>query len=55
MPIHDYSCPECGEEFEIFVPLKRLDEEIDCPKCGDAQCLSVLKRKLSFARVIKVK
>lgn len=32
MPIYEYVCRECGEEFELLVINK--SEEIKCPKCG---------------------
>lgn len=31
MPIYEYLCRKCEEEFEILV--MRSDEEITCPKC----------------------
>ncbi len=32
MPIFEYKCNECGEEFEKLI--MRKDAEIECPKCG---------------------
>ena len=31
MPVYEYECKECGEEFEKLV---RGATEIECPKCG---------------------
>lgn len=33
MPLYDYQCPDCGEQFE---ELRSLAERAhaDCPKCG---------------------
>lgn len=31
MPIYEYNCEECGEQFELL--LRRADEEVRCPKC----------------------
>jgi len=39
MPIHEYKCTACGEEYERLVP----KESTDCPKCG----ASDPKRKVS--------
>jgi putative FmdB family regulatory protein len=32
MPIYEYVCDECQEQFEKIVLNKQ--QEIDCPKCG---------------------
>ena len=34
MPIYEYSCDECREEFEFLV---RGDERPNCPVCGGHQ------------------
>ena len=31
MPIYEYQCQECGEEFEKLI---RSPEKIECPECG---------------------
>ena len=41
MPIYEYSCDNCGDEFECLV--FRTDEAVECPKCGDKNP----KRKMS--------
>jgi len=33
MPIYEYRCIECGEEFEAFVRLSQARVEIKCPHC----------------------
>ena len=34
MPLYEFHCESCDEEFEDLVPsLKRIDE-VSCPKCG---------------------
>ena len=43
MPIYEYSCPGCGEEFENFRAISASDEDVSCPKCGKKNP----KRKLS--------
>ena len=37
MPIYEYQCQECGEEFEKFVRSMTRQEEAICPKCGSAE------------------
>ncbi len=33
MPIYEYNCRNCGDDFECIV--FRTDEPVECPKCGD--------------------
>ena len=33
MPLYEYRCADCGEEFEALVPAGRADAE-HCPDCG---------------------
>ena len=37
-PIYFYSfiCPNCGEEIDVDEETMESEEEIDCPKCGNA-------------------
>ena len=41
MPIFEYCCEKCGEEFERLVP--RSDTKVHCEKCGSGE----VKKKLS--------
>lgn len=34
MPIYEYLCLDCREEFESLRPMKDADEPIDCPLCN---------------------
>ncbi|MDR2142366.1 MAG: zinc ribbon domain-containing protein [Deltaproteobacteria bacterium] len=36
MPIYEYKCPQCGQEFETLVT--RSQELIACPGCGHERC-----------------
>ena len=40
MPIYEYSCEECGTEFELLV---RSDTKLECPTCQSTQ----LEKQLS--------
>ncbi len=44
MPIYEYICDSCGNEFELLV---RGSETPACPECANAE----LTRKLSLPRV----
>jgi putative FmdB family regulatory protein len=41
MPIYEYKCENCKNEFEVFTFLK--DEEPLCPSCGSKE----VKKKVS--------
>jgi putative FmdB family regulatory protein len=50
MPIYEYRCCQCGQEFERLRPMGRAGEPGLCPGCGSSEvnrCLSVFA---SFAR-----
>ena len=34
MPIYEYACDDCGEQFEKLVRMSTQDSEVDCPQCG---------------------
>jgi putative FmdB family regulatory protein len=34
MPIYEYQCQECGEEFEKLVRSISSVHEVECPRCG---------------------
>ncbi len=34
MPIYEYHCPKCNENFEVYRPISTKDEKVKCPKCG---------------------
>ena len=33
MPMYEYRCEACGEEFEAIVRITEKDD-VDCPECG---------------------
>lgn len=33
MPLYEYRCPSCGNQFEQLRRLSQADEPTDCPKC----------------------
>jgi putative FmdB family regulatory protein len=34
MPIYEYKCQKCNEQFEAYKPISASDETVKCPKCG---------------------
>jgi putative FmdB family regulatory protein len=44
MPLYEYTCGHCGEEFEELVSSSTPDTEVECPAC-EREGLAV--RKLS--------
>ncbi len=43
MPLYEYRCSQCGEEFEKMVRFSEADQEQVCPKCRSTDT----KKKLS--------
>ena len=41
MPIYEFRCDACGDEFEELV--RSSDEQVECPRCGSARA----SRKMS--------
>jgi putative FmdB family regulatory protein len=44
MPIYEYRCQECGEEFEKLVRSSADADKVECPRCHQAH----VKRLLSL-------
>jgi putative FmdB family regulatory protein len=34
MPIYEYYCADCGNDFEVMRSVSRSDEPANCEKCG---------------------
>jgi|Deesub1362A_J573_1020465.scaffolds.fasta_scaffold01430_6 putative FmdB family regulatory protein len=34
MPIYEFRCPQCGEEFEELVLRMGSESQVRCPECG---------------------
>ena len=34
MPMYEYRCSKCGEEFELLRTISERDDDSECPKCG---------------------
>ena len=46
MPIFEYRCKDCGEQFETLVYSSSSNQEIECPKCKSS---NTEKQMSSFA------
>jgi putative FmdB family regulatory protein len=44
MPIYEYSCPQCGEDFEKLVRSMSAADQVSCPICNSDK----VKRRLSL-------
>ncbi|MFZ5518525.1 MAG: FmdB family zinc ribbon protein [Candidatus Zhuqueibacterota bacterium] len=34
MPIYEYSCKNCGCQFDVFQSMGATNENLTCPSCG---------------------
>lgn len=34
MPMYEYMCVVCGNEYEKLLPMSKADDAQECPKCG---------------------
>ncbi|MBW2083599.1 MAG: zinc ribbon domain-containing protein [Deltaproteobacteria bacterium] len=48
MPIYEFKCKKCGNEFEYLCFNSRDEEEAECPKCGSKETAKLLS---SFSSV----
>ena len=37
MPVYDYVCKQCHQEFEKVLTLKEHDKPVTCPNCGSSE------------------
>ena len=42
MPLYEYRCQACGDEFEILRGLNDKDEDVKCPQCGAKEAEKLL-------------
>lgn len=48
MPMYEYRCEECGEEFEKLVHFSEADLIQDCPNCGASHTTKKISAAASF-------
>ena len=50
MPIYEYHCKACGQDFEAMRPRAQMDLALKCPNCNS----KTPKRKLSIIAPLRV-
>ena len=57
MPIYEYHCAKCGQDFELMCPFSQADEPAPCPSCGAAgeKLISVFASTLGFGIQVPAK
>ncbi len=48
MPIYEFSCQNCGKEFEVLLKSRDEISQVKCPKCGSSD----VKRLMSVVNSI---
>lgn len=48
MPIYEYECRRCGNDFEKLVLSSETDEDVSCPCCGGKD----IRRRVSCASTL---
>lgn len=39
MPIYEYTCQECGQQFEKLVSMSASNQAVTCPSCHSTNCV----------------
>jgi putative FmdB family regulatory protein len=42
MPIYEFRCSSCGEQFEAYCSLSERHEGLTCPRCGQQRLERIL-------------
>jgi putative FmdB family regulatory protein len=42
MPVYEFRCRDCGEDFEVDCHMREREEKAVCPQCGSRNVESVL-------------
>ena len=53
MPIYEYECRKCGEEFESFRGLFENDKKVACPVCGEKGPRRIMSKAFTKGAVNK--
>ena len=44
MPIYEYRCKACGQEFDKLVRMSTKTEDVECPQCGQRRAEKAISR-----------
>jgi putative FmdB family regulatory protein len=50
MPVYEFKCTDCGEDFEVDCHMDEREQKAVCPKCGGRNVESVLSGSFSSPR-----
>ena len=50
VPVHEFKCTDCGEDFEVDCHMHEREEKALCPACGSRNVESVLSAGFSSPR-----
>ena len=48
MPLYEYRCTKCGEEFEVNLRFSEADRIPACPKCESPKTKKMISKVASF-------
>jgi putative FmdB family regulatory protein len=48
MPLYEYRCEDCGNEFELRRSIRALDEPAPCPECSSSNAKRQVSLFMSF-------
>ncbi len=50
MPIYEYHCPNCNDDFELMRRMSDVDKPASCPRCGSQaeKLISAAASKVGF-------
>lgn len=43
MPVYEYRCEDCGEQFERRLPFSMADSAVPCTDCGEGHAKKILQ------------
>ncbi len=53
MPIYEYTCRNCGEDFDALRSIKDDDREVECPYCHEKEAERRISLSSSASQIIK--
>lgn len=53
MPIYEYTCRNCGEDFDLLRSVKDNDRDVECPYCKEKEAERRISLSVSASQAIK--